>query len=323
MVVSLCDLLKHSKLYLGYSTIYPLKRIVPSLKNVSIPHTTMPNLDPAIIGADPTPDVNANAELTDPAIDPAADAATVDPDDTGTDPGADTGIHPDALDPTDPNPIEDLTDEDIKDTSRLQTRFKDLTTKANRASDLETQNDALLAEIATLKKGGDPEPEDPKAPEGYTPAQIEEAKKLMDNLGYVPKEEVELLKTDVQKLTNQQASREDSRMMNDAMDNYKDGEGNHIVTERHINNALRTWLKSDNSQVRKRVQMDYDGIIQLIGGSKLQSKTVKKKKTLPKVASTTSDPAYTPDTEDIASYDPGNPIGSEQSMLARILKNIG
>lgn len=278
--------------------------------------------NPATQGDDSTPDDNAIIDQTNPPIDQGDDSPDGQADDTGSDSG-DDGIHPDALDQQDEDEI-DLSDDDLKDSSRLKGRFKQLTSRANRAKDLEMQNQLLLEQIESLKKVGDgsKKPDTSSVPDDdYTEEQLVKAKQLMDKLGYVPKNEVESLKQMVQKLSNRDATLADNRMMEEAIAKYTDEKGNPIVTERHIKNALRTWINSDNPLVRKRAELDYDAVIQLIGGAKI-TKVIAKKKPAPKIAASNGEPIYQPEKPEPDSYNPGDPIGSKQKLLSRILSSF-
>lgn len=285
----------------------------------------------ALNGDDTARDDTATVD-TDPSDDHGADAPPVDPDDTGDDvtpddSNPDDGLHPDALDPDDDTPDVEISEEELKEPSRLQKRMKELTSKANRADDLEQQNKELLQQLEEAKgRGADlqnkKDPNDPDPSDGdYTPEQLAQAKKLMDKLGYVPKDKVESLEKQVKKMSSQHAQQADQRMMEEAITRYQDDKGQPIVSERHIKNALRKWIQSDDPQVRKRAELDYDAIIQLIGGAKI-NKVKPKKKPAPKVPDSNGDPAYKPEKPEDELYNPADPIGSEEKMLSRILSTM-
>lgn len=321
----------YSRALLGrFLSISPL-RIVPSLKNVAYQPITMYDLIEALPGDDPTPDSIATVNNMDPSDD-HADPASADPGDTGddltpddTDP--DEGLHPDALDPDDNTPDAEISEEELKEPSRLQKRMKELTSKANRADDLEQQNKELLQQLEEAQSRGanlqnKKDPNDPDPSDGdYTPEQLAQAKKLMDKLGYVPKDKLESLEKQVKKMSSQSAQQADQRMMEEAITRYQDDKGNPIVNERHIKNALRKWIQSDDPQVRKRAELDYDAIIQLIGGAKI-NKVKPKKKPAPKVPDSNGEPAYKPEKPKDELYNPADPIGSEAKMLSRILSTM-
>lgn len=294
----------------------------------------MPDETPAKTGDDLTPDDTATVDQPDSADDPnpegGDDTAVDTPADKTTDDDPDAGIHPDALDPDDDEEGDepDLSDDEIKDSSRLQKRFKSLSTKAKKAKDLEIQNNQLLQEIERLKTGKPPKekesPEKPDADEEFTPEQLAQAEKLFKKLGYAPASEVDSLKKSLKKLTTDKAQEADQKSMQEAITRFADEKtGKPIVTERHIKNAMRKWMQHPDPSVRARVNMDYEAMIQLIGGSRL-SKAPAKKKPAPEVPGGKGggEQPYRPEERGDSTWNPADPIGSEQRSISRILSAL-
>ena len=280
--------------------------------------------NPALLGDDSTPEGTATLDDTNPSDDlqpeGGNDIAAGAADDDNTDPN--DGIHPDALD-LESEDEPDLTDDEMKDSSRLKDRFKTLTSKARRAKDLETQNAELLRQVAEARKGT--KPNEAPAPDDseFTQAQLSQAKKLMDKLGYMPKTEVDSLKTAIKQLATERVTERDQKAMKEALNQYKDENGQPIVTDKHIQNAMRKWMQSDDPAIRNRVNMDYGAMIQLIGGSKLYGKVVKKP-AAPKVEGGKggAEAPFKPEDRSDTRWDPSDPIGSQERSLSRILSAI-